>query len=320
MDAQLLAKSDHLFSGLSIEIKHLRSAVLVRGCGSFRKAAHLLSIRHSALSRSVAQLEYFIGITLFERSSAGIHPTLAGHDFLNRANGILEQLDALLKSAGDVARRESGNLSVGVCPSVTIGPLSDILADCGRYSTPIEITAIERSSTGLLRCLQTGAVDVIFVSGEPKSRALKARALWHEPIFILLPAGHALAASATVYWSDLHGETVLLGTHDEADGLGELLESRFLLHGISDNVQRHAVSRHLIYAFTRMGLGVSFVPNSDTGIVGNDVVWRELRDEREPLQVCFYAHWLPNNENSALKRFLSLLTERYPSPPPVLGE
>ncbi|SDJ69771.1 MULTISPECIES: LysR family transcriptional regulator [Bradyrhizobium] len=318
MDAQLSANSDRRFSGHAIELKHLRSAVLAHSCGSFRKAARLLSIRHSALSRSVAQLEHLVGTALFERSSAGIQPTFAGHIFLNRANVILDQIDALLESTADIARGESGRLSVGLCTSVATGTLRDLLADFGRRCTRIEMAAIERSPPALHRFLQSTAADIIIVPGGSRSIALGALALWHERIFVLLSAAHPLAARETIRWTDLHDQTILLGTSDQAGSLEEMIESELLMHGIAQNVQRHDVSRHLVYGFTSMGLGVSFTLDSDTGVVGNNVVCRELHDDRGQMDVCFYAHWLPNNENPALHRFLTFLTERYPSP--TVGE
>jgi DNA-binding transcriptional LysR family regulator len=230
----------------------------------------------------------------------------------------LGQIDALLESTTDIARGESGRLSVGLCTSVATGTLRDILADFGRRCTRIEMAAIERSPTGLHKSLQSTAADIIIVPGGSRSIALGARALWCERIFILLSADHALAAREAVYWTDLHDQTILLGTSDQAGGLEEMIESKLLMHGITQNVQRHDVSRHLVYGFTSMGRGVSFMLDSDTGAVGNDAVCRELHDDRGQMHVRFYALWLPNNENPVLQRFLSFLAERYPSP--TVGE
>jgi DNA-binding transcriptional LysR family regulator len=86
--------------------------------------------------------------------------------------------------------------------------------------------------------------------------------------------------------------------------------------GLGDSITSSTRMRFSVHT---MGLGVSLVMESDIGASFAGLVYRELHDERGPSRVDFYAHWRGDNENPALKRFLSLLAERYPSPPPALG-
>ncbi|MGX0964229.1 LysR substrate-binding domain-containing protein [Bradyrhizobium japonicum] len=310
----LSAKSDRHLSGQAIELKHLRFAALAYECGSFRKAAELLPVQHSALSRAVAQLEAQVGAALFERSTTGVRPTLAGLHFLKHAISILEQLDALLESTSGLARGQSDQLRVGLCASVAPGRLGELLAGFRQRCAPTDLVATERSTTGLRRSLQSSDSDIIIGSGLPDSSTVHAHALWRERVFVLLPTDHALASHEAVFWTDLRDQTILLVTPDRAGSVEEMLESRIQMRGIIQNVQRHHVSRHLIHKFTRLGFGVSFILDSDVATVGDDVVYRELHDEQGQVDVCFYAHWMPSNRKFALRPFLTFLAERYPSP------
>lgn len=287
---------------------------VAHSCGSFRKAAELLSVKHSALSRTVAQLEAQVGAALFERSATGVRPTLAGLHFLKHANAILEQLDALLKSTSRIARGQSDQLRVGLCASVAAGQLVEILADFRGRRTPTNLVAIERAPMDLHKSLFNSDSDVIIVPGKPDSAGVHARALWRERVFVLLPTDHALASRDTVRWTDLRDHTILLVTPNRAGNLEAIIESKISIRGITQNVQRHDVSRHLFQGLTSLGFGVSFILDSDIANVGSDVVYRELHDEQGQMNVCFYAHWLPNNRNCALRLFLTLLAERHPSP------
>ncbi|UFW91225.1 LysR family transcriptional regulator [Bradyrhizobium barranii] len=288
--------------------------MVAQGCGSFRKAAELLSVQHSALSRTVTQLEAQVGVTLFERSATGVRPTLAGLHFLKHATAILEQIKALLEATSGMGLGQTDQLRVGLCASVGAGRLGELLADFRRHCTPTNLVATERSPTGLRRSLQDSGSDIIIVPRRPDSAAVHARALWRERVLVLLPTNHALASHETVCWPDLRDHTTLLATPDRADDVEEMIESKILMHGITQNVQHHDVSRHLIHRLTSLGFGLSFILESDIATFGNNVVYRELHDEQGQVDVCFYAHWLPNNRNRALHTFLSLLTERYPSP------
>ena len=314
LDEEPSAKPDLRLLGHSLELKHLRFAVVAQGCGSFRKAAELLSVQHSALSRTVTQLEAQVGVPLFERSATGVRPTLAGLHFLKHANAILEQIKALLESTSGMERSQSDQLRVGLCASVAAGRFGELLADFRRRCTPTNLVATERSPTGLRRSLQDNGSDIIIVPRRPDSAAVHARALWRERVLVLLPTDHALASRETVCWTDLRDHTTLLATPDRADDVEEMIGSKILMHGITQNVQHHDVSRHLIHRLTSLGFGLSFILESDIATVGSDVVYRELHDEQGQMIVYFYAHWLPSNKKPALRPFLTFLAERYPSP------
>lgn len=295
-----------------VELKHLRLAVLARRCGSFRKAADLLAVRHSALSRSIAELERHIGITLFDRSKTGSQATVAGNRFLDRASAMLEQVDALLESADEIARRSSTRLSLGLCTSISVENLQPIFADYWQT----EISIVERPSKDLYGRLRSHAVDIIIVNEilrpAPSAEALT---LWHERILVAMSKNHVLAGRKSIYWTDLLDEKIMLGKSEPVSSLEALLGSELAAHHISSRIQRHDACQSLIYSLVAMGLGVSLVPESDVGAVRDDIVCLELNNSKGPIQMSACARWLPENDNPALGHFLSLLAERYPSSP-----
>ena len=105
----------------AVELQHLRYAVAAADHGKLRRAAELLLIRQSTLSRSIRQLEASIGATVFERSSGGVRATEAGRGFLRMARLVLEQMDTLLITAHSAGRGESGRLVIGFYTSLSAG-------------------------------------------------------------------------------------------------------------------------------------------------------------------------------------------------------
>jgi DNA-binding transcriptional LysR family regulator len=112
-----------------IGLRLLRFAVVANDCGSLRQAAELLSIPHSVVSRSIGQLERLVGTSLFERSTAGVQPTLAGKVVVRIARMVLEQVDTLVATGRSIGRGETGHLSVGFCTSISAGNLRTTLLD-----------------------------------------------------------------------------------------------------------------------------------------------------------------------------------------------
>ncbi|WP_315762459.1 MULTISPECIES: LysR family transcriptional regulator [unclassified Bradyrhizobium] len=312
--------SDRRNAARAIDLQHLRLAVVACDYGSFRRAAEVLSIKHTVLSRSVGQLEYLVGTSLFARSSGGIKPTLAGRAVLRIARLILEQVDTLVDTGRSSGRGEAGNLVMGFCTSISTGNLRATLAEFKKQLPQIELATVERSRPRLMTALRSGTVDVVVTPGRFLSKDTKAVPLWSERILISLPQDHCLATREIVYWTDLRKETVLLSQYDPGRELEDLLISKLALPEDRPKIERHDVSRGTIKSLISMGTGVSLAMESDIGASFAGLVYRELQDGMGPSRIGFYAHWRDDNENPTLKRFLDLLAERYPSPAPARGE
>jgi DNA-binding transcriptional LysR family regulator len=307
-------------SARAIDLQQLRLAVVACDYGSFRRAAEALSVKHNVLSRSIGRLEYLVGVSLFERSSGGIKPTLAGRAILRIARLILEQVDMLVDTGRSAGRGDTGRLGVGFCTSMSTGNLRATIAELKKLLPQLELATMERSRSRLMTALGNGTVDVVVSPGHLPSRDTRSLLLWSERILISLPQDHCLAAREIIYWTDLRNEKILLSEYDPGRELEDLLISKLVLPEDRPTVERHDVSRGIIKSLTSMGMGLSLAMESDIGASFAGLVYRELRDGTGPSRVDFYAHWRDDNENPALKRFLSLVAERYPSPRSALGD
>ena len=114
-----------------MDIRQLRTFVHVAELGSFSKAADRLHIAQPALSRQIRLLESELKAALFIRHGRGVRLTDAGTLFLDRASGILRQIEQARADVAAEAGDVSGEVSIGVPPSVGIvltGHLSPISA------------------------------------------------------------------------------------------------------------------------------------------------------------------------------------------------
>ncbi|MFK4583732.1 LysR family transcriptional regulator [Bradyrhizobium ottawaense] len=316
---EIETRNDRRNAARAIDLQQLRLAVVACDYGSFRRAAEALSIKHTAFSRSIGQLEYLVGTSLFERSSGGIKPTLAGRAVLRIARLILEQVDMLIDTGRSVSRGDTGRLVIGFFTSMSTGNLRATIGELKKLLPRLELATMERSRFRLVTALRNGRVDVVVSPGRLPTNDTKSLLLWSERILISLPQDHCLAAREIIYWTDLRNEKILLSEYDPGRELEDLLISKLVLPDDRPRVERHDVSRGIIKSLTSMGMGLSLVMESDIGANFAGLVYRELQDGTGPSRVDFYAHWRDDNENPALKRFLNLLAERYPSPPPALG-
>jgi DNA-binding transcriptional LysR family regulator len=298
----------------AINLPQLRSAVVAADEGSFRRAAEVLLVRQSTLSRGIRQLEHLIGITIFDRSSGGVTATPTGRSFLRHARSILEQIDSLITTAHRTSRGEAGPLSIGFYTSLSAGNLRATLLNFRQRFPKVEIGLVEMSRTRLMSALRSGIIDTAIVTGDAAQGDGGTLPLWSERILLALPEGHPLADRETIYWTDLRDEAVLLSKSDQGREFEDILMSKLSSPADRTRIERHNAGRHTMQSLVSLGFGVGLVTESDIGSSLPGLIFRELRDGTGPSRIGFSAHWRAENDNAALAGFLALLKERYPSP------
>ena len=76
-----------------MNVLHMKYAVEVAKAGSINKAAEALLVAQPNLSRSIKELEFDLGITIFDRTAHGVSVTADGEKFIDYAERILKQID-----------------------------------------------------------------------------------------------------------------------------------------------------------------------------------------------------------------------------------
>jgi Bacterial regulatory helix-turn-helix protein, lysR family len=97
-----------------VNLRDLRSFVIVADAGGFARASGRLNLTQPAASRQILALEQELGIALFDRIGRRIELTSDGEDLLRRSRRLLEDAASLGERARpqgwayrDVARRRS---------------------------------------------------------------------------------------------------------------------------------------------------------------------------------------------------------------------
>ena len=86
----------------AIELRHLRSFVAVAEELNFGRAATRLYVSQPALSRQIRALERLVGCALLRRSTHRVELTLAGEALLERARGLLRDVDDAVSATRSV--------------------------------------------------------------------------------------------------------------------------------------------------------------------------------------------------------------------------
>jgi DNA-binding transcriptional LysR family regulator len=251
---------------VTIELRDLRWAIVAARHRSLRQAAEALDIRQSTLSRSLRDLEFQLGATLFERTNGGSRPTVVGQEFLDAARRIVEETEAITARLRTRSRGESGRLTIGVHASLSAGNLRATLVDHRHRFPDVETQLVDGSSDHLISDVAGSAIDVAFVAENFPGRDDKSLSVWSERVVVALPEDHPLASRDIVHWSELRHKALLLPQRGPGPEFLKLLIRKV---GYPDpcRILRHDVGLDRLLTLVGAGWGILLALEGATGAV-----------------------------------------------------
>lgn len=213
----------------TMDIAQLRCFVAVSRERNIGKAAELLHLTPSPVSRTIRQVENELGTVLFERRYHELIPTEAATQLLPRAVEILALVD-------DLAPRSTAHgLRVGAtpwAPTRYAGRIARAMESLGEESGRIE----EEMSSVLLRLLSHGELDLAVVHLPVELPGVSVRALARYR-FYALSSPDAGLPEETVPISALRGRSALILPLVLQPSPMRALRQRLLDAGVTDVVE-----------------------------------------------------------------------------------
>jgi DNA-binding transcriptional LysR family regulator len=191
-----------------LDLQQLRYFVTVAETENVGRAAELLHISQSPLSRQVQQLEARLGLALFAREKKRLRLTPAGREFLAEARGLLAHAARVQQRAADAAGGHAGTLVVGyVAGAVHAGVLGRALRAFQHEVPGARLQLRSLRSAEQFEALRSGELDLGYTySAPPAEYRLPSERVADEPFVLALPAEHALATSTLLDMRALSGE------------------------------------------------------------------------------------------------------------------
>lgn len=111
---------------MAVDLVLLKTFLKVAALGNITKAAVVLFVTQSAVSRRIKQLEWYAGQPLLKRSGAFLSPTDAGHMLIDKARRMLAIEQEIIDSLGINEKKQK--ISFCCTPSLGIDRLSGVLS------------------------------------------------------------------------------------------------------------------------------------------------------------------------------------------------
>jgi DNA-binding transcriptional LysR family regulator len=240
---------------LGMDIRFLDTLVTVIECGSVAEAARRLNLTAAGVAQRVHVLESEIGVSLVTRAGRTVRPTAAAVAILERSKNIQRDIRDLKSVASSGLL--SGELRLGVMPTMLTGFLPDVLRAFGDAHPDIEIQVIRAPSAEVYRKLSDGQIDAAITS-EPPFAMPKTFAwsfLREEPFVVLAPRGMKLR----------HPHTMLANEPfirlDRNVYAGQRIDRYLRSNGIRPHERLELDGLDAIAIMVDRGIGVSLLPD-----------------------------------------------------------
>lgn len=139
-----------------LRLRHLRLLELVDAHRSLRAVGGVLKLTQPAVSQMVKDLEYALGVVLFERSARGVTLTPAGEMALQRARAGLAAFDHL---AEELHADLPPVVRVGTNPAVMFQLLPSAIARLEVGGAPLRLSVRAGMVNDMLEALWSGSLD-----------------------------------------------------------------------------------------------------------------------------------------------------------------
>ncbi len=238
-----------------IEIYQLKYFLAVVETGSFTKAAERVYVTQPTLSAGIKKLESNLDVRLFDRSSKRVFLTENGTRFVERAKGVLHQLnlaEAAMKT-GDTPKL----LRLGVLMTIPSRRIQQILHPFQRQEAGLVTELFEGSEQEILNRMDEGRIDLALTILRPGLKG-KTTSLYQEPYSLAIASHHPLANAAAIDPTELANEPTIVRSRCEV--LSET--SRFFTdHNVRPRLVYHTAQDERALAMVAAGVGFTTMPD-----------------------------------------------------------
>jgi LysR family hca operon transcriptional activator len=290
-----------------MELRHLRYFVAVADAGSLTVAAErTLHTSQPSLSRQIRDLEDEVGAQLLRRSARGIELTPAGRAFLDHARSVLSQVEAAAEAARRVARPAKPCFSMGFLTGHELTWMPEALQILRDELPNIDVMISSQYSPPLADGLSKGKIDAAFLRREQGAPDLAFRLLVKEPLVVVLPSDHRLAALKAISPQDLVGETFVTVSHT-APVLRGIIDNYLKRSGIKITPAHEA--DHVTMGMSLIGStrGVGLLPAYVQNFLPSSMTSRPLNGDTPTVDLVL--GYKKSNKSPILKLLLARLDE-----------
>lgn len=243
---------------MHFDLIDLRLYLHILDTGNITAGASRSHLSLAAASARIRAMEASLGVEFLERGRRGVTPTAAGNALARHARLLLQQAERMQQDLAEYANGVKGQVRL-LCNTTALSEyLPELLADflCGHPNLDIDLQ--ELPSLRITHALRQGVADLGIISDAVDTHGLQTLPFRDDPLVLIMPVDHPLAAADTVSFVDSlqHDYVGLAG--DSA--LAVYLEEQALHAGFRLQTRIRADGFDGLIRMVARGAGLGIVP------------------------------------------------------------
>jgi len=247
-----------------MELRHLRSLLVLTEELHFGRAADRLGIAQPALSRQIQQLEAELQTQVFNRSPRAVSLTEAGREFVEGIGPAIRQIEEAAAGATNFARAKRGRLRVGSSCNLSSDFIPELLQTLNQESPLVRIDVRELSVAEQIRTLHAAEIDVGLATLPINDPSLIIRRIFSEPLILMVQSESEFAQRTSIRLRDLAKERFIMCPRYRQTGFHEMIIELAGKAGFRPRIANEVDAPSTAAALVERGLGVALVPLSES--------------------------------------------------------
>lgn len=241
--------------------QQLESFIQVAENLSFARAAEVLNITQSAVSRQIHSLEEELGTTLLRRSTRTVSLTPAGTLFLNDAKEIIGKLQRASLKLKSSSKSNVQIISMGCTSEAELPLLAQILQTCKENLPGIHPFLRTLQSRAILNLFIHGDIDLLFGFKDdiPMREGMRYKELAQIGICCVVPKKHPFSFKTEVARKELLSEDIVVcNAYEVPTRLANIQNS--ITHKIPPESTYFCETPQIMLTLIRAGYGIGLFP------------------------------------------------------------
>lgn len=286
--------------------QQLESFVQVAENLNFARAAEVLNITQSAVSRQINSLEEELGSKLFNRSTRSVSLTPAGISFLDDAKDILKKLQIATVKIQNHTKSNVQIITIGCSNESNLIFLSKILRQC-RLQIP-ELHPFVRviPYRSILNLFIHGEIDLLFGFKDdiPMRDGVTYRELTRISVCCAVPSEHPYAQKDTITEKELLSENIIICNSYEIPSKVANIQSRLENRFMPDSIY-YCENLQVMLSLVRAGYGFALLP--DVSSVDPQITYIPLAETAPISYGIFYKN---ASKTPLIRNFISIVQQK----------
>ncbi|TAJ77682.1 MAG: LysR family transcriptional regulator [Gallionellaceae bacterium] len=221
---------------------------------SFTRAAEELYLTQPTVSIQLKQLTELVGLPLFEHIGKRIYLTDAGQELLNVCRGIFDGLARFEMLVSDMKGVKAGKLRVAVITTAKYFVPRLLGLFCQRFPG-IDVSLKVSNRERVLQRMADNQDDIYVLGTPPEDMDIEVEPFLENPLVVLAPGKHPLAAEKNISLQRLADEPFLM--REPGSGIRLATEQFFAERGLELKVRMELGSNEAIKQAVVGGLGLA---------------------------------------------------------------